>query len=83
MTTQGLHRLLGIQPRLLREACEGHCYWRDSHGCPRRAVAALQTLGGQFRGLCEPHAAQGHRLGYGMYCADGSRWEPSEAVPAG
>ena len=44
-------------------------------------MAALQTWDGHFRGLCEPHAAQGHGYGYPIYTADGSSWAPVTVQP--
>lgn len=73
---RNLHRIAGVRERLRSEALAGFCSFHESHGCPRRAVAYLETLNG-YRGLCEPHAAQGRELGYHPHTADGGDWMPA------
>ena len=82
-----------MRDRLVREALEGFCVFRTSHGCPRRAVAYLEgkpsadprddgTIGGRISGLCEVHADQGTELGYRIRNGDGSVWVVREVQPA-
>jgi hypothetical protein len=62
MTAQNLHRIAGALDRLRKEAAEGACSL-----CPDQAIGYIESWDLKPKGVCEAHAAQGERLGYGVH----------------